>query len=144
MFIIGAFSGLVALIFNMHSYTLSIFIYVKTKLRTVCRSKSCNISYKCGIVHYTFIILIPLEILFLIFILFYHALSEQFIIEILEEEYLVYGCLFISLLLTTNLLEKRLFKANLNSKFEILSDARDAVKSLIKTNFMKNATDLFD
>ena len=73
----------------------------------------------------------------------FHAINEQLMIEYLEEEYLVYGCLFISLLLTTNSIEKRLFKADSSSKFEIPSETRDTVESLIKTNIMKNATKLF-
>jgi hypothetical protein len=64
-------------------------------------------------------------------------------IEFLEEEYLVYGCLFISLLLTANSIEKRLFKANQSSKFEIPSEATDSAKSLIKKSLMNNAKSLF-
>jgi hypothetical protein len=146
---IGAFSGLIALIFKMHSYTLTIFIAVKSKLRNLKKSKSsnesskscCKISYKCEII--LFVTVIIIELLFLISILVFHAISEQLMIEFLEEEYLVYGCLFISLLLTANSIEKRLFKANQSSKFEMPSEATDAAKSLVKNNFMKNANILF-
>ena len=73
----------------------------------------------------------------------FHAISEQLMIEFLEEEYLVYGCLFISLLLTANSIEKRLYELNYTSKFEIPSEASDAVESIIKNNLMKNTTKLF-
>ena len=146
---IGAFSGLIALIFKMHSYTLTIFIAVKAKLRNLKKSKSsnesskscCKISYKFEII--LFVTVIIIELLFLIAILVFHAVSEQLMIEFLEEEYLVYGCLFISLLLTANSIEKRLFKANQSSKFEIPSEATDSAKSLIKKSLMNNAKSLF-
>lgn len=147
---IGAFSGLIALIFKMHSYTLTIFIAVKAKIRNLKKSKSsnesskscCKISYKCEII--LFVIVIIIELLFLIAILVFHAISEQLMIEFLEEEYLVYGCLFISLLLTANSIEKRLFKANQSSKFEIPTEATDSAKSLTKNSFMNNAKILFE
>ena len=55
----------------------------------------------------------------------------------------IFFLLFISLLLTANSIEKRLYELNYTSKFEIPSEASDAVESIIKNNLMKNTTKLF-
>ena len=127
----------------MHSYTLKLFIVIKTKLRqrkkpklVHQRCKSYKISEKCELS--IFIIFVVLELLLLITIIVFHAISEQLMIEFLEEEYLVYGCLFISLLFTANSTEKRLFKANLIQESELDSKTMNDAKLTMKKNLMEN------
>ena len=92
---LGAFAGIVTIIFKGHKFTFQIILFLKSKLRALKISKSVNNRLKSSNLFekILFIFLIVLEFLILISLLIMHGFSKQLKIEFLLEEYLIYGCL---------------------------------------------------
>jgi hypothetical protein len=142
---LGSFAGIVTIVFKTHQYALKLVIGLKLKLRlskvTVLINKFNlfgGVSTMCDIIMISIIFI--LEILVLLGLLVIHATSEDF--YFFENEYLVYSCLFFQLVITSNSIEKRLFKANfiLEDSNEIANKFTNGFKTTMKVN-MKSMLD---
>ena len=142
---LGSFAGVVSIVFKTHQYALKLVIALKSQLRlskvTVLINKFNffgGVSTMCNIMMISTIFI--LEILVLLGLLGIHATLED--LYFFDNEYLVYSCLFFQLVITSNSIEKRLFKANfiLKDSNEIANKFTDGLKTTMKGN-MKSMLD---
>ena len=136
---LGSFAGIVTIVFKTHQYGLKLVIALKSKLRiskviiliNKLKLFSRN-STKCDIIMISIVYFF--ELMVLLGLLVIHATSEDF--YFFENEYLVYSCLIFQLIITSNSIEKRLFKANFNLKDsdEIANQFKNSFKTTMKGN----------
>ena len=139
---IGAFSGIITIIFKMHSYTLLLVVAVKLKFKQKINNNSVyklwkwhkmSENFELGV----FIVFVFVELGLLMRLVLFHSISEQLMIEYRFEEFFVYGGLLISLFFTANLIERRLYKVKAIKESKLHPKIINDAKSTMKKNFIE-------